>query len=80
MIIMYEVDLRSRRTGDSVECIYSGEDYDRAYQIEEDWNTLNVADYDPDRNWEDYVDGQAGLFACVYHIEDAELVHGVGKF
>ena len=33
MKTMYEVDLRNRLTGNSVECIYSGDNYDKAYNI-----------------------------------------------
>jgi hypothetical protein len=76
---MYEVDLRSRKTGNSVECIYSGDDYEEAYEIAENWNKENVVDYD-DRNWEDYIDGTDGMFAEVYHIDELADIHGVGKF
>lgn len=76
---MYEVDLRSRKTGNSIECIYSGDDYEKAYEIADNWNKENVADYD-DRNWEDYIDDTDGMFAEVYHIDDEACLHGVGKF
>ena len=76
---MYEVDLRSRKTGNSIECIYSGDDYEKAYEIADNWNKENVADYD-DRNWEDYIDDTDGMFAEVYHIDNENDLHGVGKF
>ena len=78
---MYEVDLRSRITGDSVECIYSGDDHEVAYEIAENWNRENIVDYDKNIGFEDYHDCKTdGLFACVYHIEDKYELHGVGKF
>lgn len=78
---MYEVDLRSRKTGDSVECIYSGDDHTKAYEIADNWNKENLADYDKDTYFDDYRDCVSdGLFACVYHIEDESELHGVGKF
>ena len=76
---MYEVDLRSRKTGNSIECIYSGDDYEKAYEIADNWNKENLTDYD-DRSWEDYVDGSIGMFAEVYHIDNEADLHGVGKF
>lgn len=81
MYEMYEVDLRSRETGNSIECIYSGDDHDKAYMIADKWNRENLADYNKETGFDDYVDGKTdGLFACVYVIEDEEYVHGVGKF
>lgn len=78
---MYEVDLRSRITGDSVECIYSGDDHTEAYNVAENWNKKNLADYDANIGFNDYHDCKTeGLFACVYHIEDIADLHGVGKF
>lgn len=76
----FEVDLRNRIDGDSVECIYSGDDYEKAYEIAEKWNKENVADYDDNRSWENYIDDSNGLFAYVYHIENLSDIHGVGKF
>lgn len=73
----YEVDLRSRKTGDSVECIYSGDDYEKAYEVMNKWNEVNLTNYDG-RAWDDYIDGSDGLFAYVYHIEDKDFAHGVG--
>ena len=75
----YEVDLRDRKSGNSVECIYSGDDYEKAYEVMDNWNKENLADYD-ERNWEDYVDGSDGMFAEVYHIDNEADLHGVGKF
>lgn len=75
----YEVDLRRRTDGESVECIYSSDDYEKAYEVMNNWNKENLADYD-DRDWEDYIDNTDGLFAYVYHIEDEDGIKGVGKF
>lgn len=77
----YEVDLRNRKTGDSVECIYSGDDHDKACEIAEKWNKENLADYNEGFGFEDYVDGETdGLSADVYVIENLSDIHGVGKF
>lgn len=78
---MYEVDLRSRFTGNSVECIYSGDNYDKAYEIADSWNRRHLADYDKDAGFDDYIDFETdGLSACLYVVEDENDVHGVGKF
>lgn len=78
---IYEVDLRDRKTGNSVECIYSGDNYDKAYEIADNWNRENLADYNEDFSFDDYVDHKTdGLSACMYVVEDMVNVHGVGKF
>ena len=81
MKTVYEVDLRNRKTGNSVECIYSGTNYDEAYSITDNWNRENVPDYDKDMGFDDYVDRRTdGLSACLCHIEDKTMVCGVGRF
>lgn len=78
---MYEVDLRNRKTGDSVECIYSGDDHNKACEIADNWNRENLADYNKDFGFSDYVDGETeGLSADVYVIDNEADLHGVGKF
>ena len=77
---MYEVDLRDRRTGNSVECIYSGDDHSKAYEIAENWNKKNLNDYDEDMCADDYIDGSNGFVADVYHVEHESQLQGVGKF
>ena len=80
-MVMYEVDLRSRKTGNSVECIYSGDDYEKAYEIAEDWNKTNLADYDYEIGFGDYIDYKSdGLSADIYVVDDIADLHGVGKF
>ncbi len=76
----YEVDLRRRTDGESVECIYSGDDYERAYAVAESWNKKNLVDYDVYKDWENYIDDTDGLFAYVYHIDNKADLHGVGMF
>ena len=77
----FEVDLRDRETGDSVECIYSGEDHDEAYQIAEEYNKENLKDYGVEKCVEDYIgETENGLVADVYHCEREEQIHGVGKW
>jgi hypothetical protein len=78
---MYEVDLRNRKTGNSVECIYSGDDHNKACEIADKWNRENLTDYNKEFGFEDYVDGETdGLSADVYFIDDKSYLHGVGKF
>ena len=78
---MYEVDLRDRKTGNSVECIYSGDDHNKACEIADNWNRENLADYNEDFGFDDYVDHKTdGLSACVYVVEDEVDLHGLGKF
>ena len=78
---IYEVDLRNRKTGDSVECIYSGDDHNKACEIADNWNKENLADYNEDFGFDDYVDHKTdGLSACVYVVEDEADLHGIGKF
>lgn len=76
----YEVDLRRRTDGESVECIYSGDDYERAYSVAENWNKKNLVDYDVYKDMDGYIDNTEGLFAHVYHIDNMADIHGVGKF
>lgn len=81
MKTMYEVDLRNRLTGNSVECIYSGDNYDKAYNIADNWNKNHLADYDENISFDDYINQKTeGLSACLYEIVDEENLHGVGKF
>lgn len=79
-MLMYEVDLRDRKSGNSVECIYSGSNYDEAYKIAGEYNKENVLDYNENYTVHDYIDGADGLLAEVYHIENETDLHGVGKF
>lgn len=76
----YEVDLRSRIDGESVECTYSGDDYERAYSIAEKWNKKNLVGYDMYKDWDSYIDDTDGMFAYVYHIDNKADLHGIGMF
>ena len=80
-MVMYEVDLRNRKTGNSIECIYSGDDHNEACKIADNYNKENLADYNADYGFEDYVDGETeGISADVYVIDNEADLHGVGKF
>lgn len=76
----YEVDLRRRYDGESIECIYSSNDYYEAYKTAEKWNEKNVANYDVNNGWDYYIDGNDGLIAYVYYIDNKADLHGVGMF
>lgn len=60
---LYEVDLRSRITGDSVECIYSG-DSDTAHEVMNEWYRNHPTMSMEDR--EGLIDGTDGVFADLY--------------
>jgi hypothetical protein len=78
---IYEVDLRDRKTGNSVECIYSGDDHNEACRIADNWNKEHLADYNNDFGFDDYVDGETeGISADVYVIDNEADLHRVGKF
>ena len=79
-MLMYEVDLRDRKTGRSVETIYSGDNHDKAYKIAREYNDKNVLNYNEEKFIFDYFDGTDGFIAYVYHVEDASELRGVGKF
>lgn len=66
----YEVDLRRRKDGNSVETIYSGGKHDKAWDMTAKWNKDNIPDYDEKKYYESYVDGSEGLFADVYEVEE----------
>jgi len=71
----WEVDLRSRRTGNSVETIFSG-DYETAMEYLNKWYAKH-----PELNIEtlreNYIDGSDGVFADMY---ETKYPHGVGKW
>lgn len=84
--IIYEVDLREKTTGNSVETIYSGTDDSIAYGIADDWN----AEHGNGRLQEDYEsydelrfkknNPNEHLYADVIHVEEPSEVHGIGKY
>ena len=75
----YEVDLRSRKTGDTVEVIYSGPSYDEAWAVRNEWMENNFPDWDDNRSIMDLWDGSDGVFPMVYQLEKGETKYGVGK-
>lgn len=79
-MVIFEVDLRDRKTGNSIECICSTENHNEAYKIAEKYNKANILNYDVERNIEDYIDGMDGLIADVYHVEKEYLIRDVDKF
>ncbi len=78
-MMMYEVDLRNRRSGNSVECVLSTENHDKAWKYAEEWNKKNLSDYDEERACDSYIDGTESLIADVYETP-RHLAHGVGKY
>lgn len=78
-MMLYEVDLRSRKTGNSIECILSTKNHDDAYNCADEWNRKNVPDYDINIPHDRYIDGIDGLYAEVYETP-YQLAHGIGKY
>ena len=87
--IYYEVDIRDRETGNSVETIYSGTDDAEAYEIADDWNNEHGLGR-LQNDYESYdelvflirpeINPTQKYFADVYHVEDKAQLHGVGKY
>ena len=71
---MWEVDLRSRKTGNSIETIFSGS-HDDACTVLQNWYDNHQMDYKLNRD--DYIDGTNGVFADIYDVIEP---HGVGKW
>ncbi len=66
----YEIDLRERKTGDSVITIFVTWDLDKAWEIVEWYNKNHIDDYDPDTYIEDYIDeDKDGFVADCYYID-----------
>lgn len=78
-MMMYEVDLRNRKTGDSVACILSTKSHDEAWKFAKEWNKKNLPDYDEERTYDSYIDGTESFVADVYETP-RHLAHGVGKY
>jgi len=64
------VDLRSRKTGNTVETILTTENPDVAWHLVSKWNRTHVPYFDPERSSEDYIDGSDGLVADCYYEEN----------
>ena len=72
----WEVDLRSRKDGNTIETIFSGEYHDEACVCLNSWyNEHPEVDIDVDR--ESLVDGSDGVFADIYCTTSP---HGIGKW
>ena len=79
-MLMYEVDLRDRKTGNSIRCILSTDDHDKAWDYAKEWNKKNLPDYEDEVSYDSYIDGTEGLVADVYEVEkedDDELTYDV---
>ena len=72
----WEVDLRSRKDGNSVETIFSGEDHDEACDYLQHWyDEHQEIDGEVDR--QSLIDGSDGVFADIYCTTSP---HGIGKW
>lgn len=72
----WEVDLRSRKDGNSIETIFSGESHDKACECLQKWYDEHP-ELDAEAERESYVDGAEGVFADIYLTTDP---HGVGNW
>ena len=71
---VWEVDLRSRETGNSVETIFSSENHDEACAVLNKWYEEHGLHMEC---LEDYIDESDGVFADIYLTDEP---HGVGKW
>lgn len=68
----WAVDLRSRKTGDSIATIYYGRSYDKAWEVRNEWFKANMPDWNDDNDVMDLIDGSNGVFAYVFQLEKGE--------
>ena len=74
---IWEVDLRSRKTGNSIETIFSGE-HDAACEFMDEWYKNNtIPGYVDGMRFEDLHDGSEGVFADLYA---TYTPHEIGKY
>lgn len=74
---VWEVDLRSRKTGNSIETIFSGE-HDVVCEFMDQWYKNNtIPGYVDGMMFEDLHDGSEGVFADLYA---TYTPHGIGKY
>lgn len=81
----WEVDLRSRKTGNSIETIYSG-NRKKAFEVLHEWYDNHPEFYEivpkeiiGTSAVKIFLDGKDGVFADVYETPN-HLAHGVGKW
>ena len=72
----WEIDLRSRKDGNSIETIFSGQWHDEAMDCLNRWYAEHP-EVDIEINRESLVDGTDGVFADIYNTSEP---HGVGKW
>ena len=75
----FEVDLRSRKDGNTIETIYSGSSYDDAWEKRNEWFRKNLPTWNDEDDVEKLIDGSDGVFAYVYSICKGDEIFGVGK-
>lgn len=70
----WNIDIRSRKTGNAIQTIFSCLDYDLACEYLEKWYKKH-SEIDVKENREDYVDGKPGVFADIYLSSISFLVY-----
>lgn len=66
----YEVDLRSRKTGDTIDSLLITNYHDKAYREAKEYNENTIEDFNENLPIDNYIDGNDGLFADVYEVEE----------
>ena len=74
---VWEVDLRSRKTGNSIETLFSGEHDAACIFIQEWYENNDIPEYVEGMSFEKLHDGSEGIFADLYETNDP---HGIGKY
>lgn len=75
----FEVDLRSRKDGDTVETIYSGTSYEKAWKERNKWFKKNLPTWNDENDVTELIDGSNGVFAFVYTLCKGDEILGKGK-
>ena len=60
-MVYWNIDIRSRKTGNTIQTIFSSVGHDLAYEYLEKWYKKHP-ELDIEANREDYVDGKPGVF------------------
>ena len=77
----YEIDVRNRKTGGSIECIYSGDNRTVAINVMHRHN-LQLPDYEWAKTFYEYqeTNPDGPPVAYMYYVSSPKDLHGVGKY
>lgn len=77
--MIYELDIRSRKDGNSIGCVLSSEDDSKSYTIAAKLNSHLVEGFSVDEDITLLIDGNEGVFADVYKVEDNEKTKDIKR-